>query len=174
MNLGQDRHRLCSKVRITRDYVSPVREFAPGAFGNLSTSTMVRANGNATTTLPGEQPKSRRFSTVISDAARKRRDAHKGPQPWLVLKLTIAIAAAIFAYTVYVYIGRLCIAMIKRESSSLGSRTMGSEQLPSGPVLVLMTVNSRVLGCVRCAWNDDDLGIHQSALATQLLARHCS
>jgi palmitoyltransferase len=88
---------------------------------------MVRENGNVTTTPPGEQPKSRRLSTVINDAARKRRDARKGPQPWLVLKLTIAIAVAIVAYTAYVYIGRLCIPMIKRESSSLGSRTMGSE-----------------------------------------------
>ena len=44
-----------------------------------------------------------------------------------MLKLTIVIAAAIIAYTAYVYIGRLCIPMIKRERSSLGSRTMGSE-----------------------------------------------
>ena len=91
---------------------------------------MVRVNGNATTTpttTPDEQPKPRRLSTIISESARKRRDARNSPQPWLVLKLTIAIAAAIIAYTAYVYIGRLCIPMIKRESSSLGSRTMGSE-----------------------------------------------
>jgi len=79
------------------------------------------------TTSPGEQRKSRRLSTVISDAARARRDARKSPQPWFVLKLTVAISAAIIAYSAYVYIGRLCIPMIKRKSSSLGSRTMGSE-----------------------------------------------
>ncbi|KAH9039078.1 zf-DHHC-domain-containing protein [Lactarius pseudohatsudake] len=85
---------------------------------------MVHATPNAPTS-PGEQRKSRRLSAVISDAARKRRDARKSPQPWFVLKLTVAISVAIIAYTAYVYIGRLCIPMIKRKSSSLGSRTMG-------------------------------------------------
>jgi palmitoyltransferase len=47
-----------------------------------------------------------------------------------MLKLTIAIAAAIIGYSAYVYVGRLCIPMIKRESSSLGSRTMGSKYQP--------------------------------------------
>ena len=92
---------------------------------------MVRATPDAPTTLTtttGERCKSRRLSTVISDAAaRARRDKRKGPQPWFMLKLTIVIAAGIIAYTAYVYIGKFCIPMIKRESSSLGSRTMGSE-----------------------------------------------
>lgn len=91
---------------------------------------MVHATPNTPTspTSPsGEQRKPRRLSKVISDAARASRDRRKGPQPWFILKLTIAIAAAIIAYSAYVYIGRLCIPMIKRERSSLGSRTMGSE-----------------------------------------------
>ncbi|KAH9053825.1 DHHC palmitoyltransferase-domain-containing protein [Lactarius vividus] len=95
---------------------------------------MVHPTSNAPTS-PGEQRQSRRLSTVISDAARKRRDARKGPQPWFVLKLTVAISAAIIAYTAYVYIGRLCIPMIKRKSSSLGSRTMGTYIPPSSSSL---------------------------------------
>lgn len=91
---------------------------------------MVGANGNAPTTpttTTAEQRKARRLSVIVSDAARKSRERRKNPQPWLVLKLTIAIAVGIIGYTAYVYVGRLCIPMIKRESSSLGSRTMGSE-----------------------------------------------
>jgi hypothetical protein len=82
------------------------------------------------TTPTAQQRKPRRLSAVISDAARRSRDRRKGPQSWFMLKLTIAIAAAIIGYSAYVYVGRLCIPMIKRESSSLGSRTMGSKYQP--------------------------------------------
>jgi len=60
-------------------------------------------------------------------ARRARRAPYKGPQPWFLLKLSIAFATAIIAYAGYVYIGRLCIPMIRRERNSLGSRTLGSE-----------------------------------------------
>ncbi|KAH8988336.1 zf-DHHC-domain-containing protein [Lactarius akahatsu] len=100
---------------------------------------MVHATPNAPTS-PGEQRKSRRLSAVISDAARKHRDARNSPQPWFVLKLTVAISAAIIAYTAYVYIGRLCIPMIKRKSSSLGSRTMGIVFLVVFVVLGMMMI----------------------------------
>jgi hypothetical protein len=68
------------------------------------------------------------------ETARARRASRKGPKPWLVLKLSIAFAAAIIAYAGYVYIGRLCVPMIRRQPNSLGSRTLGSEcQLPTPP-----------------------------------------
>ncbi|KAI0270885.1 DHHC palmitoyltransferase-domain-containing protein [Russula aff. rugulosa BPL654] len=56
---------------------------------------------------------------------RRGRRRNKGPKPWFVLKLSIAVALAIIAYAGYVYIGRLCIPMIKRERNSLGSRRLG-------------------------------------------------
>jgi palmitoyltransferase len=78
------------------------------------------------TTRPEQQYNPYPTGTVQS--IRERRNARKSPQPWFILKLTIAIAAAIIAYATYVYIGRLCIPMIKhRSGSSLGSRTLGSE-----------------------------------------------
>ncbi|KAI0043421.1 zf-DHHC-domain-containing protein [Auriscalpium vulgare] len=58
------------------------------------------------------------------EEARARR-AQKTKQPWVVLKLTVGIASAVIAYTCYVYIGRLCIPMIKREASALGGRVLG-------------------------------------------------
>ena len=117
-----------------------------------------------------------------------RRRGHrrrKGPKPWFVLKLSVAVAAAIIAYTGYVYIGRLCIPMIKRERNSLGSRRLGGEsrRLPRTSLCLSLFVIfwscgggfiltgllifyprvSHFLGCFCRAWDDDDLGIYQGA-----------
>ncbi len=128
-----------------------------------------------TSTMVDEPPTSRR----------RGRRRNKGPKPWFVLKLSVAVAAAIIAYAGYVYIGRLCIPMIKLERDSLGSRRLGSESLCLPPplfvlfhcdfgfavVALILTVFliciswaiSHFLGCFRRAWNDDDLGIYQGA-----------
>ncbi|KAI0248920.1 DHHC palmitoyltransferase-domain-containing protein [Lactifluus subvellereus] len=88
-------------------------------------------------TRPDEQPNS--YDLEEDDAFRSRRDSRKSPQPWVVRKLAIAIAGAIIAFTAYVYIGRLCIPMIKRRSgSSLGSRTLGIVFLAVFVVLGMM------------------------------------
>jgi palmitoyltransferase len=82
-------------------------------------------------------------------AARSRsRRRQKGPKPWFVLKLSVALAAGIISYSSYVYIGRLCIPMIKRERNSLGSRRLGSESrclssLLTSPVLSSFDLNLR-------------------------------
>ncbi|KAI0262699.1 hypothetical protein BC834DRAFT_372374 [Gloeopeniophorella convolvens] len=70
-----------------------------------------------------ERRRMRSLSSMVDEA--RARQASKTKQPWFVLKMTVGIAAAIIAYSAYVYIGRLCIPMIKRERSSLGSRSMG-------------------------------------------------
>ena len=76
--------------------------------------------------FPGDQ-RNDHSSTTANGEARTRRNSRKGPVPWFVLKLSVGLTVAIIAYTSYVYIGRLCIPMIRRENSSLGSRTLGSE-----------------------------------------------
>ena len=86
---------------------------------------------------PRDQPNTPSPATMVDKPPtpnRGGRRRNKGPKPWFVLKLSIAVAAAIIAYAGYVYIGRLCIPMIKRERDSLGSRRLGSESqshLPS-------------------------------------------
>ena len=93
--------------------------------------------------VPSDQP-----STMVDEpptSRRRGRRRNKGPKPWFVLKLSIAVAAAIIAYAGYVYIGRLCIPMIKRERDSLGSRRLGSESQclpPPLPSLFLFIVFS--------------------------------
>jgi hypothetical protein len=114
----------------------------------------------------------------------RRNSRKKGPKPWFVLKLSIGLSAAIIAYSSYVYIGRLCIPMIRRERNSLGSRTLGSECLltPPGPPVIPRSFESGAdhfclyfflpgscfFGCVCCAWDDDDLGVYQGALLAKL------
>jgi hypothetical protein len=86
--------------------------------------------------VPRDQP-----STMVDEpptARRRGRRRNKGPKPWFVLKLSVAIAAAIIAYGGYVYIGRLCIPMIKRERDSLGSRRLGSESQCLPPPLPVL------------------------------------
>lgn len=140
---------------------------------------MVLTTPTTPTSPTGQHHKQRRLSAVISDAARRSRERRKGPQSWFMLKLTIVIAAAIIAYTAYVYIGRLCIPMIKRERSSLGSRTMGSEyHNPLHTLHVLPTTtenkNSRVRGRVRRAGIDGDMGIHKGASSYNSVVASCA
>jgi hypothetical protein len=75
---------------------------------------------------------------VPTPARRRSHRRRKGPKPWFVLKLSVALAVAIIAYAGYVYIGRLCIPMIKREHNSLGSRRLGgeSQRLPRTPIFL--------------------------------------
>lgn len=80
--------------------------------------------------MPQDVPNDQISTAMVDDpppSRRRGRRRNKGPKPWFVMKLSIAVAAAIIAYAGYVYIGRLCIPMIKRERNSLGSRRLGSE-----------------------------------------------
>ncbi|KAH9957783.1 DHHC palmitoyltransferase-domain-containing protein [Russula dissimulans] len=88
---------------------------------------------------PARQRNAHSLSSMV-ETARARRASRKGPKPWLVLKLSIAFAAAIIAYAGYVYIGRLCIPMIRRQPNSLGSRTLGIVFLAVFVVLGMMMI----------------------------------
>ncbi|KAI0000765.1 DHHC palmitoyltransferase-domain-containing protein [Russula compacta] len=98
--------------------------------------------------MPSETPADPRnasssLSTTISDTVPPRRSSgrrKKGPKPWYVLKLSVALAASVIAYSAYVYIGRLCIPMIRRERNSLGSRTLGIVFLVVFVVLGMMMI----------------------------------
>lgn len=83
----------------------------------------------------------------------KRKARRNKPQPWIVLKSTVFLTIAITAYGWYVYVGRLCVPMIRRDAGALGSRGLGSEScatwtyLPIRNTLTAPTsTNSRVLG----------------------------
>lgn len=57
---------------------------------------------------------------------REQRFASNKPRPWLERKFMVGIVYAIVGYTWYVYVGRLCVPMIKRHGDALGDRAMGS------------------------------------------------
>ncbi|KAH9922222.1 DHHC palmitoyltransferase-domain-containing protein [Fomitopsis serialis] len=79
---------------------------------------------------------------VMEEAAmrsRERRAKRKQkPMPWIVLKLAVGITIGIVAYTFYVYIGRLCVPMIRKNEGALGGRGTGIAFLVVFCVLGLM------------------------------------
>ena len=145
----------------------------------------------------GDQHNTHSSTTVNSDVP-PRRSSRKGPKPWYILKLSVGFSAGIIAYSSYVYIGRLCIPMIKRERNSLGSRTLGSEcRCPPNPCFLPVCVDvrtlttsftffftfhflgvgifgSRILGCVCRARDDDGMGVYQGARLSASHALHPS
>ena len=50
-----------------------------------------------------------------------------GQLKWIGQKLVVVITTGIMAYAAYVYIGRLCVPMIRRRSDAGGGRGTGSE-----------------------------------------------
>lgn len=56
-------------------------------------------------------------------AAQKRKSGH----PWVVQKLMVVIVFGLLVYGAYIYIGRLCVPMIKRRSDAGAGRGTGSE-----------------------------------------------
>ena len=68
---------------------------------------------------------------VSSQEIHEKREARRNkPQPWIVLKLAVFMTIGIIAYAWYVYVGRLCVPMIRRDAGALGSRGLGSEFYP--------------------------------------------
>ena len=50
-----------------------------------------------------------------------------GQLKWIGQKLVVVLTTGIMAYTAYVYIGRLCVPMIRRSSDAGASRGAGGE-----------------------------------------------
>ena len=57
-----------------------------------------------------------------------RRETRNGPQPWIFRKLTVGIVVLIVGWVTYVYVGRVCVRVIRRDDGVVGSRALGSKQ----------------------------------------------
>lgn len=64
---------------------------------------------------------------IVEEAMEKREAKRNKPQPWIARKLAVFVTLGIIGYAWYVYVGRLCVPMIRRDDSALGSRGMGGE-----------------------------------------------
>ena len=60
-------------------------------------------------------------------AGEKRENRTPGQLKWIGQKLAVVLTSGIMAYTAYVYIGRLCVPMIRRSSDAGAGRGAGSE-----------------------------------------------
>lgn len=66
----------------------------------------------------------------VSRSREKRDKRREKPQPWIVLKMTIGLTLGIMGYAFYVYIGRLCLPMIRHNDGAInGGRKTGSKSV---------------------------------------------
>jgi hypothetical protein len=75
-------------------------------------------------------PHDRTCCGVVEHAAitvREKRSSRTTKQPWIVLKLMVFVTIGILGYTSYVYIGRLCLPMIRKHSGAPAGRGTGSK-----------------------------------------------
>ncbi|KAF8816885.1 zf-DHHC-domain-containing protein [Phlegmacium glaucopus] len=80
---------------------------------------------------------------VIEQAAtsvHEKRENRNSAQPWVVRKFMVVITLGIMGYAGYVYIGRLCVPMIKRRSGAGAGRGTGVALLVVFAVLYLWMV----------------------------------
>jgi len=80
-----------------------------------------------------------------------KREARRGPQPWIVLKLMVFGSIGLIGYSAYVYIGRLCVPFIKGRRKAAGSTRLSVcsahllSNLPTRITVALLVVFSILL-----------------------------
>ncbi|KAI0744588.1 zf-DHHC-domain-containing protein [Earliella scabrosa] len=77
---------------------------------------------------------------IVEEALEKREAARNRPQPWIARKLAVFITIGIIGYAWYVYVGRFCVPMIRRDEGALGSRAMGVAFLVVFSILGLIMI----------------------------------
>ncbi len=100
---------------------------------------------------------------AATDSRDRRNRRREKPQSWIVLKLTIGVTLGIIGYASYVYIGRFCEPMIRRNQGALGGRNFGSKS-PSltvfEPALAIeWFLVSPVLGSILYTSRHDGMGV---------------
>jgi palmitoyltransferase len=53
-------------------------------------------------------------------AKQKEQMENPKPQPWIVQKLAVGVVLAIVVWTYYVYVGRMCITLLRRGETAKG------------------------------------------------------
>ncbi|KAI0659585.1 zf-DHHC-domain-containing protein [Cubamyces menziesii] len=74
---------------------------------------------------PGTAQPEHKCCGVVEEAREKRAARRAKAQPWIIRKFAIFMTVALTSYAFYVYIGRLCVPMIRRDPGALGGRGMG-------------------------------------------------
>ena len=75
-----------------------------------------------------QRPKRKsKFVGFSEQLERKRKVRESKPRPWIERKFAVGFTIAIASYAWYVYVGRFCVPMIRRDPGALGGRGMGSE-----------------------------------------------
>ncbi|KAJ3520605.1 hypothetical protein NMY22_g12678 [Coprinellus aureogranulatus] len=100
-------------------------------------------DGNAPSQL---QEKEHTCCGVVQESVERARedrygpDAGRKPQPWIVLKLAVAISLGLIGYAGYVYIGILVVPMLKEQHDAQGTRREGIGLMVGFGILYLWLV----------------------------------
>ena len=69
----------------------------------------------------------RKFIGFSEHMEMKRQQRMDKPRNWVERKLAVGIVIGLAGYAWYVYIGRFCVPMLRRDADALGGRGMGGE-----------------------------------------------
>ena len=67
------------------------------------------------------------FGLVEKPSAHEKSKRRRSGQPWILKKLIVIITLGVMVYGAYVYLGRLCVPMIRRRNDAGAGRGTGSE-----------------------------------------------
>ena len=68
-----------------------------------------------------------KFIGIRKQIEMKRHERYSKPRPWVERKMFIPVVMGIVGYTWYVYIGVICVPILRRDADALGGMAIGGE-----------------------------------------------
>ena len=123
--------------------------------------------------MPPDATRSR-FAIFMDEIRLKRLERREAPQPYVLRKLMIVVVLAITAYAVYVYIGRLCVTMVKQKPGAMGSRGQGGKfSVANFHPVAIHCSSSRLYNYIQLSLSYVHVGIHQNNSHTSRFCGRC-
>lgn len=69
--------------------------------------------------------------TTYAEKQRQRKENPR-PQPWIVRKFVVGVVLAIVVWTYYVYIGRICVKLLRRGDTVKGGESFSNAMSSTG------------------------------------------
>ena len=96
--------------------------------------TMTTTTTTTTTKKDEGKPK---FIGIRKQIEMKRHERYSKPRPWVERKMFIPVVMGIVGYTWYVYIGVICVPILRRDADALGGMAIGGEFFLGGDDLLV-------------------------------------
>ena len=80
-----------------------------------------------TTTRKKEEEGRPKLIGIRKQIEMKRHERYSKPRPWVERKMFIPVVMGIVGYTWYVYIGVICVPILRRDADALGGMAIGGK-----------------------------------------------